>query len=472
MDDFHKIFDQPHCEHNQAKSKKDRNSGCTRPEPGSAMGGCTYDGAISSLLPIADAIHLVHGTSACVANGWESRGSLSSWPGDPFTRWGFSTELTETQVILGGEGKLLEAIRSAVQRFVPQAVFVYSTCVTALIGEDIEAVCREAQLELKIPVIPVGAAGFLGSKNLGTRIAGEVLINHVIGTREPREATPYDVNIIGEYNIAGELWQIEELLRQVGIRLRSSITGDGRFARIQTAHRAQASMVVCSRALLNVAHALLDRYQIPFFEGSFYGKSEIATALRNFGKLLGADIAQKIEQFIVTQELEVTERLAPYVEMIKGRKALLYTGGVKSWALISALQDLGMQVVATSNRKSTQDDVDKMKALLGDEGVVFEEGGAQSILRMMAEMGAEILLAGGRNQYTAAKSVVPFIDVNQERHRNYAGYDGLVNLAQDLAREITNPVYTQLREGKRHLGYSERMEMNQRCVQSFRQIIL
>jgi len=35
-----------------------------------------------------------------------------------------------------------------------------------------------------------------------------------------------------------------------------------------------------------------------------------------------------------------------------------------------------------------------------------------------------MLVAGGRNKYLGVKEGYPFIDVNQERHRPYAGYDG------------------------------------------------
>lgn len=446
MKPLHEIFDQPACEHNRAKGKK-RNAGCPKPEPGSAMGGCSFDGAQITLLPIADAVHLVHGPAACLANSWESRGSLSSGP--DMTWRGLMTDLSEQEIIFGGEKRLEAAIREAVRRFSPPAVFVYSTCVTALIGEDFEAVCRKAQQDLGLPVIPVNSPGFLGSKNLGNRMAGEALLEYVIGTREPEVTTEYDVNLVGEYNIAGELWQVKPLFEELGIRILACITGDGRFSEIQTAHRAKATMVVCGRALINVAHGLLERYGIPYFEGSFYGIRETGAALRNFAKILGGIPGERVEAVIRREEAALKRDLQPYLDVLRGKRALLYTGGVKSWAFISALQDLGMEVVATSSRKSTLDDVAKMKALLGEGGVIMEEGGPKQILAKMRELGADILLAGGRNQYTAVKGRVPFIDVNQERHRAYAGYEGMRVLARDLALELSNPVYRQIRQGDR-----------------------
>ena len=98
---------------------------------------------------------------------------------------------------------------------------MYQTCVTALIGDDIEAVCKFAGDKLGKPVIPVNAPGFAGSKNLGNKLGGEALLDHVIGTREPEYTTPYDINIIGEYNLVGELWQVKPLLDTMGIRILS-----------------------------------------------------------------------------------------------------------------------------------------------------------------------------------------------------------------------------------------------------------
>ena len=159
----------------------------------------------------------------------------------------------------GGEKRLAATVREVVQRERPQAVFVYATCVTGLIGEDLDKVCGELAAELWLPVIPVHSPGFVGPKNLGNRIAGEALLEHVIGTAEPTVCTPTDIALIGEYNVAGDLDAVEPLLRECGIRVLSHITGNATFAEIRSAHRAKLSAVVCSRALVNVAAGLNKR---------------------------------------------------------------------------------------------------------------------------------------------------------------------------------------------------------------------
>lgn len=88
---------------------------------------------------------------------------------------GFTTDVNEMSVIYGGEKKLLHAIKEAVEKYKPPAVFVYQTCVPAMIGDDIVSVCKRASEELGLPVIPVDSPGFAGSKNLGNKLAGDAL---------------------------------------------------------------------------------------------------------------------------------------------------------------------------------------------------------------------------------------------------------------------------------------------------------
>lgn len=421
-----------------------RRPSCPLPTPGAAAGGCAYDGSAITLVPVADVAHLVHGPVGCLGNSWETRGSLSSGP--TLHRRAFTTALSEHDVIFGGEGRLRAAILDVGRRYSPAAVFVYLTCVPGLIGDDVEAICREAAAELALPVVPVLAAGFAGTKNAGNRLGGAALLRHVIGTAEPPDPTPYDVNLIGEYNIAGELWQVLPLLDRLGVRVLSKISGDARYAELTWAHRAKASMVVCSRALLSLAADLHARYGVPWFEGSFYGVRATSAALRGFAAVLGdPDLAQRTEALVAAEEERVAARLAPYRQRLAGVRAVLYTGGVKSWSMVSALQDTGIEVVATGTKKSTPDDVARIQGLLGPDAQLIEEGNPRELLAIVREHGASLLAAGGRNLYTAMKGRVPFLDVNQERHHAYAGYEGVVTLAAEIDRIVASPVFEVVR---------------------------
>ncbi|MBK1727622.1 nitrogenase iron-molybdenum cofactor biosynthesis protein NifE [Halorhodospira neutriphila] len=444
------LLDEPGCEHNQGAKP-----GCARPQPGAAAGGCAFDGAQIALLPIADAAHIIHGPITCAGSSWDNRGTRSTGP----TLWriGMTTDLAEEDVVMGrSEERLFHGIKQAIDGYAPAAVFVYQTCVPALTGDDLETVCRQAAERWGTPVVPVDCAGFYGSKNLGNRIAGKALLEHVIGTREPdpvpasaRPAgmTLHDIGLIGEFNIAGELWHVLPLLDELGIRVLGSISSDARFREVQALHRSEANMLVCSKALLNVARELEARYGAPYFEGSFYGVADTSAALREIARLLGdADLQRRTEALIAREEARIDAALEPWRRRLRGRKAVLYTGGVKSWSVVSALHDLGMEVVATGTRKSTAADKARIQQIMGEDARMLESGSPRALIDAVRDSGADVLIAGGRNMYTALKARLPFLDINQERSHAYAGYDGMLELARQLCITIDSPVWPQVRE--------------------------
>jgi len=444
------LLDEPACPHNKGSK-----SGCARPVPGATAGGCTFDGAQIALLPITDVAHIVHGPIGCAGVSWDNRGAGTTGAG--LYRVGMTTDLTEQDIIMGrGEKRLFHAIKQAIDTYSPAAVFVYATCVSALIGDDLSAACKAAEARWGVPVVPVDAAGFYGTKNLGNRIAGETMLRHVIGTREPdpipsgivpEGVTVHDVALVGEFNIAGEFWNVAPLFDELGLRIVGKISGDARFREVQAMHRSRCNMMVCSKSLLNVARKLKDRYGTPWFEGSFYGVRDTSQAFRDFARVLGdADLIARTEAMIAREEAKVDAELEPYRERLRGRKALLYTGGVKSWSVVSALQDLGIEVVATGVRKSTEEDKARIRELMGENAVMLENGNARRMIDICKTENADVMIAGGRNMYTALKARIPFLHINQEREYAYAGYAGMVELARRLVLTIENPIWPAMRD--------------------------
>ena len=371
------VFDEPGCDKNQGKSEKERKKGCTKQlSPGAAAGGCAFDGAKIALQPIVDVAHLVHGPIACEGNSWDNRHSYSS--GSTLYRTGFTTDINELDVIYGGEKRLFKSVKEIIEKYNPPAVFVYQTCVTALIGDDIEAVCKKASEKFGKPVIPVNSPGFAGPKNLGNKLGGESILDYVIGTEEPAYTTPYDINIIGEYNLSGELWQIKPLLDALGVRILSCISGDGRYHEVASSHRARVNMMVCSKSMINVARKMEERYGIPYFEGSFYGISDMSDTLRKLCALLverGADaeLLERCERLIAVEEQRAYAALVSFRPRLEGKRVLLITGGVKSWSVVSALMEAGMEIAGTSVKKSTKEDKERIQEIMGTDAHMIDE---------------------------------------------------------------------------------------------------
>lgn len=443
------VFNEPGCGKNQNKSEKERKKGCTKQlAPGAAAGGCAFDGAKIALQPITDVAHLVHGPIACEGNSWDNRGAKTS--ASSLYRTGFTTDISENDVVFGGEKRLYRSIKEIIDKYDPPAVFVYQTCVPAMTGDDIEAVCKAAAAKFSKPVIPVISPGFVGPKNLGNKLAGEAILDHVIGTQEPEYTTPYDINIIGEYNLAGELWQVKPLFDELGVRILACISGDAKYHEVASSHRARAAMMVCSKAMINVARKMEERYNIPFFEGSFYGIGDMSDSLREIARLLierGApvELMDRTEALIAREQARAWARIAPYRERLEGKRVLLITGGVKSWSVVAALQEAGLDIVGTSVKKSTKEDKEKIKELMGQDAHMIDDMTPREMYKMLKEARADIMLSGGRSQFIALKAKMPWLDINQERHHAYAGYEGMVDLVHEIDKALHNPVWEQVR---------------------------
>lgn len=419
---------------------------CMKALPGEgAERSCAYDGARVVLMPITDVAHLVHGPIACAGNSWDNRGARSS--GSQLFRRGLTTDIMENDVIYGGEKKLKEAILEIATRHNPKAIFVYATCVSSLIGDDVDKICREAEKELTIPVIPVNCPGFLGDKNIGNRIAGEVLFDRVIGTGEGSdEKIPLAINLIGEYNIAGDLWGILPDLKNLGITLQTAITGDANFDDLRSAHRASLNVLICSKSLTNLVRKMEIRYGIPFIEGSFYGIHDTSETLIKIAKALNdLDLLERTQVYVQKKEEETRKTIAGYRKLLENRQAILFTGGVKTWSMVSTLAELGINILAGGTQNSTPEDFQRMKELMDPSAQIIEDTSSAGFLKIIAEKKPDLIVAGGKTKYLAHKTRTPFLDINHGRKLPYAGYQGMIQFAETLTRTVLSPVWGHLR---------------------------
>ncbi len=209
-------------------------------------------------------------------------------------------------------------------------------------------------------------------------------------------------------------------------------------------------MMVCSKAMINVARKMEERYGIPFFEGSFYGIQDSSRSLREIAQLLverGApsELIGRTETVIAREEARAWAAIEPYKPRFAGKRALLITGGVKSWSVVAALQEAGLELVGTSVKKSTQQDKERIKELMGQDAHMIEDMTPREIYKMLTEAKADIMLSGGKSQFVALKAALPWLDINQERCHAYMGYAGIVKLVEEIEKALFNPIWEQLR---------------------------
>jgi nitrogenase molybdenum-cofactor synthesis protein NifE len=427
------LLNESACSHNDKKK-----ASCDKPKPGATSGGCAFEGAQIALFPYADAVHLVHAPATCQGASWETRATPTSYKGENNTVLGYYTDITTNDVIFGGHQKLEDSIEYIMENKEPKAIFIYETCVTAMIGDDMDNIAARMQEKHGIPMVVVHSPGFVGSKNLGSRLGGEAVLHNLIGTKEPKEIHPFGINLIGEYNVTGDMWQYTPILEKIGIKIVSTLAGDGRIEDIQCAHRAKLNVIVCAKSLVTLTRKMQEKYNIPYISVSFYGKRDTTNAIRSIVNAFGdEELSKRAEEVIAEEEAKLEVALIPYRKVLADKKAILNTGGNKSWSIASALQDIGIEVVATSIRKATLEDIEIAKQYVP----ILMKVPANEQAKLIDEHNVDILLAGGRSLYTAIKKKVAFVDVNQEKKVSYGAYGGLENLAKDVCAAVQNPVF-------------------------------
>ena len=404
---------------------------------------CVFCGSRVVLYPIADAPHLIHGPIGCAAYTWDIRGSLSSGP--ELHRLSFSTDLRERDVVFGGTAKLHASLDELIELHKPKAAFVYTTCIVGVIGDDVEAVCKEVSREKGIPVIPVQAPGFQGSKKDGYRIACESLFQ-LVGTQN-RPIPKYSINILGDFNLAGELWILLDYYKRMGIHVNATITGDGRVDDICNAHRASLNVVQCSGSMMHLAKMMKQTYGVPFMRVSYFGIEDMSDALYEVANFFQSDDLLQQARTIVKEELgRLLPALAPYKKALNGKKAAIYVGGAfKAISLVKALRLIGVKTVIVGSQTGDKDDYKLIQELCDEDTIVVDDSNPVELSAFVKEKQADLFIGGVKERPIAYKIGLGFCDHNHERKEALAGYEGMLNFAKEVYGTVMSPVWKYVR---------------------------
>jgi nitrogenase molybdenum-cofactor synthesis protein NifE len=402
---------------------------------------CVFCGSRVVLYPITDALHLVHGPIGCAAYTWDIRGSLSS--GSSLNRMSFSTDLRELDVVYGGADKLYKASSSLIDKHSPKAAFIYSTCIVGLIGDDVESVCRKLTREKGIPVIHVDSEGFKGTKKDGYRAAC-VAIAKLVGTGDISGVAPVSINILGEFNLAGEAWIIKDYYRRMGVNVNAVITGDARVEDIKRAHGAALNVVQCSGSMTYLAKIMEEKYKIPYIRVSYFGLEDMTSALYDVAAFFKdtPEILERAKTVVKGEVDAIMAELLKYRNALKGKKAALYVGGAfKAFSLIKALRVIGMDVVLAGSQTGNREDYEDLKKISDEGTIIIDDSNPQELSRFITEKKADILIGGVKERPIAYKIGIGFCDHNHERKTALAGYEGMLNFAREVYSSVMSPVW-------------------------------
>ncbi|TVS07813.1 MAG: nitrogenase molybdenum-iron protein alpha chain [Planctomycetaceae bacterium] len=463
--------------------------------------GCCYAGCKGVILgPTRDIVNIVHGPIGCSFYSWLTRRNQTHTPTDEhdnFMTYCFSTDMTEENIIFGGEKRLRQAIQEAYDLFHPKAIAVFSTCPVGLIGDDVHQISAEMKKQLGINVFAFSCEGYKGvSQSAGHHIANNQIFKHVIG-EDDTQRSKWSINLLGEYNIGGDAFVIEDLLERCGIELVSTFSGNSTYDQFANAHMARLNTVMCHRSINYVADMIEKKYGTPWIKVNFIGANATAKSLRKIAEYFDdRQLTENVERVIGEEFPAVVEAQRKYRPRCTGKRAVLFVGGSRAHHYQELFSELGMETIAAGYEFAHRDDYEGRQVLPSikidadsrnieelrvdaDQDKFRESDRQQGIQRekqgytlreydgMMAEMKDQTLIiddishseaerlikmvrpdvfcAGIKEKYSVQKMGVPCKQLhNYDYGGPYAGFAGAINFYEEIDRMVNARIWSRV----------------------------
>jgi nitrogenase molybdenum-iron protein alpha chain len=467
--------------------------------------GCCYAGCKGVVLgPTRDIINITHGPIGCGFYSWLTRRNQTDASTTPdehnFITYCFSTDMQDEEIIFGGEKKLAQAIQEAYDNFHPKAIAVFSTCPVGLIGDDVHAVCREMKAKLGINVFGFSCEGYKGvSQSAGHHIANNGIFTHVVGTDDTVKEGDYKINLLGEYNIGGDAFEIERLFDLCGFTLISTYSGNSSIEFFANSHTADLNLIMCHRSINYVAEMMEKKYGLPWIKINFIGAEATAKSLRKIAAYFeDKKLMQRVEEVIAAELPEVEKVAAEIRPKTEGKRAMLFVGGSRAHHYQELFAELGMQTLSAGYEFAHRDDYEGRKVLpdikidadsrnieeleveadpekynprksekainaLEQKGVEFSgyegmmpemENGALVIddisqhetEKIISIFKPDIFCAGIKEKYAVQKHGVPLKQLHSYDYGGpYAGFKGAMNFYKEIDRMVNSRVWSYLK---------------------------
>jgi len=456
--------------------------------------GCCYSGCKGVVLgPVKDVCTITHGPIGCGFYTWGTRRNKAKPDpdGKNFTVYCLSTDMQEPDIVFGGEKKLAKAIEEAVELFSPKFIAIACTCPIGLIGDDVQAVAKTAEEKFGIKVVAFNCEGYKGvSQSGGHHIANNGLMRHIIGTGDKQPETKFSINVLGEYNIGGDGWEVERILKRCGFEVRNIFTGDGTFESLKSAHTAHLNIVMCHRSINYVAEMMRQKYGMNWMKVNFIGMNASCQSLRKIAKYFdNPELTKRVEEVIADEMAAIKEDMEYYRSKLEGKTAGVFAGGARAHHYKILLKDLGMKAIITGYEFAHRDDYEGREVIptikedadsknienmvlepdkelyrkqltpeqieefkekgivLGDYPGLFPDTEAEDIVvddynhfeteQLLKIFKPDILLSGVKDKYSIQKTGVASRQIHAYDYSGpYAGFRGAVNFGRDLTMDL------------------------------------
>ncbi|WP_022662422.1 nitrogenase molybdenum-iron protein alpha chain [Paucidesulfovibrio longus] len=327
------------------------------------MRGCTYAGCKGVILgPTRDIVNITHGPIGCGFYSWLTRRNqtdATAEGAENYMPYCFSTDMQDQDIIFGGEKKLEKAIQEAYDTFHPKAIAIFATCPVGLIGDDIHAVAKKMKEKFgDCNVFAFSCEGYKGvSQSAGHHIANNQIFKHVVGENDADKPGEYKINLLGEYNIGGDGFEIDRILKKCGISNIATFSGNSTYDQFASAHVADLNCVMCHRSINYVADMLETKFGIPWIKVNFIGAEATAKSLRKIAQYFGdKKLIEKVEA-VIAEEMPLVDAVRDDVRTrTEGKTAMLFVGGSRAHHYQELFAEIGMKTLSAGYEFAHRDD--------------------------------------------------------------------------------------------------------------------
>jgi Nitrogenase molybdenum-iron protein, alpha and beta chains len=226
---------------------------------------CSLVGAFRTISGIRGCIPIIHGPAGCT---WLPECVTNVNNPDTIEKIE-STTLWEPDVIYGGEKKLHDALLKCVYVHHPDLMIVVQSCVSQIIGDDVEAVIDDVRKEIgpggpKITWVDTG--GVKGDETDGYNEVLEKIVEEVMP--EPKIKGDKTVNLIGAVsgvpNVHADLEEIKRLLGLIGIKVNCTYGADCNVEDILNMPEASLNVLLSETHGIKGAEAMKKKFDVPY----------------------------------------------------------------------------------------------------------------------------------------------------------------------------------------------------------------
>lgn len=408
-------------------------------------GSCSADQVMNLLTQIQDAAVVEHGPIGCasdipVRNGVFRTGNRRMGYAVHNVQY-INTNLTEEDTIYGGEAKLKEAIHEAYRRFSPRAIFVTTTCASAIIGDDVPGICNDFEEELGIPVIATLCEGF--RTNIwatGFDSANHSILRKIV--KPARQKQPDLINVISfKHNFL-----YEGVFTQLGLRP-NHIVPLSTIEQLEHISEAAATVQYCETLGSYLAAGLEEHFGVPEIKAPApFGLKASDELLREIGRVFHKEAA--VEAVIKSERAKIAPDLERLRKKLSGKKVYIAAGGPLAYSIMALVKDFGMDVVGTSvwHHDQVFDNPDDRLNFLhfgvknfSDFPVGVCNKQAFEVTNALYKYKPDIAITRHMATVWAAKLGIPSIFAGNEPTEIL--YDGLIRFGQTIDDAISNPAY-------------------------------